>query len=138
MNKRFPHKVQTLLRAAGWVPGRAVALQSDLPNGFVLFPRAKEVLEEFGGMHIGRVGPGKECATSDVEINPALAAGLSLCSASRTDAGALLYPIGEFHHGHAILLIDDTGRVHMYFDHLEPFADSFDQALCKLLLGRKP
>jgi len=135
MTERFPSAVIELLRAAGWQPGREVELPSELPGDYEIFPRAADVLREFGGLHIGTAGPGQECATSDLAVTPKAADGLSEYTGRTTSDGAKLYPIGEFSNGHATLLIDHRGQVYMYFDVLEPFADSFDQALCQLLLG---
>jgi len=65
------------LLAAGWFEGRNVLRSLSLPNEFALFPTAVETLSEFAGLHFGICGPGIDCATSDVRIDPNLAAHLA-------------------------------------------------------------
>lgn len=138
MNSRFPATVLERLARAGWAPGRSVPLPKDLPADFPLFPAAEAVLREFGGLHIGSVEPGQECATSDLSVSPASAAGSSAHTGLATSTGSRLYPLGEFHHGHALLLMDEDGAIYTYFDELEPYAASFEQALGQLVLGLRP
>jgi hypothetical protein len=138
MSSRFPAGVLQCLVAAGWTPARSVPLPNDLPTDFTIFSAAEKVLREFGGLHIGSVGPGQECATSDLSLSPASATGLSAHTGLATSTGSSLYPLGEFHHGHAFLLIDEDGAIYTYFDELEPYAASFDQALGQLVLGLRP
>jgi hypothetical protein len=137
MNSRFPDKVRDSLLASGWTPGRSAPL-GDLPSDFVLFPAAESVLREFGGLRVGGVGPGQECATSDLLVQPAAGEGLSDHTGLTTPNGTMLFPMGEFHHGHGYLLIDERGAIYSFFDAVEFYASSFERALSQLVLGLHP
>lgn len=137
MSPRFPDKVRDALLASGWAPGRT-ALPSPLPSDFALFPAAESVLREFGGLRIGGVGPGQECATSDLVVLPAAGEGLSDHTGLTAPSGAKLFPLGEFHHGHGYLLIDEGGTIYSSFDGVEFYATSFERALSQLVLGLNP
>ena len=136
---RFSDITKELLIRAGWYEGRNVFNEVHIPKGFIIFPVAIEVLQEFGNLHIGVVGAGKQCATSDVEVNPCLGEGLEILLAPHeTKLGRRLYPIGEIHNGHGALILDEVGEVYLFFDDLMPYATSFKQALEMLMLGLKP
>ena len=137
MSQRFSPSVLQKLNAAGWYEGRSV----EVPEGLAPapFPAAYVVLREFGGLHVGEVGPGLECATSDVHIDPTIAAHLSpelIEYGQRMDTQ--LFVLGEFHRSHGYLVIDIDGKTYLLNDSLIPFADSFPESLEKLLLGLSP
>lgn len=133
--ERFESRVKTILKHAGWNDHRSIPLPS-LPEEYTLFEAAERVLKEFGGLHPGEVGPGENRATSDVEYDPGGACGLSDVTGLTAPNGMQIFPLGEFQHGHAYLFIDEAGHVYSYFDELDHLADSHDEALSKLLLGR--
>ena len=133
---RFSPPVLDILRRAGWFDGRRVAV---VPSpGIRLFPKAHEVLAEFGGLRMGKCGAGMECATSDVQIEPGLATHLTseLHEAERS-LNTRLFPLGEVHRGHGYLIIDEYGRTYLLSDKLSPFAPTFSRCLELLLLGKK-
>jgi hypothetical protein len=139
MDERFSIPVVDILRAGGWFDGRNVSGDFDLPSEFAVFPKALDVLSEFGHLHFGECGPGIDCATSDVEINPSAA--IHLASDLKDQERILntrLYPLGEVHRRHGYVLIDEHGRTYLLGDELSRFASTFDRALELLLLGRKP
>jgi hypothetical protein len=135
------------LREAGWRPGRRVspervreweaALAAD---GFALHAAAEPVLSEYGGLHVGRVGPGVECAASDVDLNPVLAVGERdrFARLLPEPHGRSAYPLGEAHHGHAFLCISATGEVFAFMDEVFARWPSFGAALRDLVVGLRP
>jgi hypothetical protein len=129
--------VRDALIAAGWAPGRSAPV-APLPADFSIFPAAETVLREFSGLHIGSVGPGQQCATSDLLVDPAAGSGLSEHIGLSAPNGSQHFPIGEYHNGHGYLLIGADGAVDQFFDELEFYAPSFDQALSQLVLGLRP
>ncbi|MEK7949264.1 SUKH-3 domain-containing protein [Luteolibacter soli] len=135
MKERFPSEVEAMLREAGWYPGRS-ELPVELPNDYSIFPWARKALEEFGGLHVGSSGPGRDLARSNIQFEPDAAEGLAP-HVSQTDDGLRLYPLGEIDNGHAHLLIDELGSVYYYFDELEKVGVTLDEALINLLLGMK-
>lgn len=139
MSNRFSPQVESALKAAGWFEGRRVDLDKSSLGALSLFNKAEDVLNEFGGLHFGNCGPGIDCATSDVKIDPSVA--VHLAPELRTYASARstrLFPLGEVHRGHGYLVIDEAGNIYLLSDVLEPFAPTFPQSLELLLLGRKP
>ena len=138
-NRRFSEPVVTLLIKAGWYEERNVLSQLTLPLGFEHFKAADTILAEFGGLKIGECGRGIERATSDLEIDPSLCDGLEGQLAEASDRRKVkLYPLGEVHHGHGCVIVDEIGIIYLLSDVLEKWADSFDEALEILLLGKKP
>jgi SUKH-3 immunity protein len=138
MSARFSDPVVEALRKAGWYEGRLISSSDISPSELTLFPAAEKVISEFGELHIGESGPGIDFATSDVNIDPRLGAHLwhdlnDIGSARRTR----LYPLGEVHLGHGLLIIDEQGRIYLWADDLERFAGSFSQALEMLVLGKR-
>jgi hypothetical protein len=138
--KRFSDDTYKLLIRAGWFEGRDVFDQVRILEGFTPFPAANDVLREFGNLHIGECGAGKDQATSDVQIDPSLANGCEERIIEFEDElGVKLFPLGEAQHGHGILTIDEQGRVFVSWllHDIWPCAQSFDRALEVLLLGLK-
>jgi hypothetical protein len=135
---RFSKTVYKYLDQAGWFEGRCAKEKRLIPNGYTLFPEAGKVLSEFGGLRIGECHQGKECATSDIEIDPSIGEGLEdIFKAYEIEFDIKLLPIGQFHRQQAYLVMDNLGRVYGYFDELDPLAVNFDQALEVLLQGLK-
>jgi SUKH-3 immunity protein len=139
MSERFSQRVLDILRAAGWFEGRNARGIDAAGSDQTLFPKAKESLMEFGGLHIGTCGPGMELATSDVEIDPKLTAHLTPeLTEFEKKVGTRLYALGEVHRGHGYLVIDQEGRIYLLSDELTPYTTTLSQALECLLLGKKP
>jgi hypothetical protein len=142
---RFSPETERLLRASGWFEGRTVpalveAWRAELetPGGFALSPAARQVLSEFGGLHIQAKGAGIACARSDIDLNPLLAK----CEEDRFSSfnclqGKQLFPLGEADLGHLFVAIDGGGNVYLVMQFVVYVADSFDAALEVLLLGKK-
>jgi hypothetical protein len=127
------------LRAAGWFPKRSVDIATIEHLGANLFPVARTVLQEFLGLHIGTCGPGKECATSDIRIDPLSAVHvIEELPKYEQRCGARLFPLGEVHRGHGFVVIDEDGRIYLLDDDLMPYAQSFWSALEKLVKGLLP
>src|SRR5580765_5604611 len=117
---RFSAQVEVLLKKSGWFEGRlvpalvgswSVELESD--DGFQLSPVARNVLTEFGGLHIKSEGPGEACARSDLNIDPLLVAGEEDRFLSfDCFRGKRMFPLGEAVVGHMFAAIDESGAVY--------------------------
>jgi hypothetical protein len=141
---RFSRETEHLLKLSGWFEGRAVLhlvelWQDELETlgGFNLSPTARQVLNEFGGLHILSEGAGIACARSDLNLIPLLAKGeedrfLSFSCLK----GKQLFLLGEAILGHVFVAIDESGKVFLIMDAVHYVADSFDAALENLLLGK--
>jgi hypothetical protein len=138
MAEQFSKPVLDILQKGGWYEGREVSLPLSSPPEFALFPKASQVLHEFGGLHFGECGPGVDCATSDVQIEPRLAAHLlpELRQFAQS-RGMNCFPLGEVHRGHGFLIIDENGKTYLLSDELMPYANSFSDSLEMLLLGKQ-
>ncbi|RWD26788.1 MAG: hypothetical protein EOS34_32690 [Mesorhizobium sp.] len=58
----LPTAVLPIFAAAGWFSGRKVPVSPAVPANHP----AAAILSEFGGLNVGKLGPGMECARSDV------------------------------------------------------------------------
>lgn len=140
---RFSGEIEQLLQAAGWYEGRSdpaqvEAWQKELErdDGFKLSQVARQVLDEFGGLHIVAEGAGAACARGDIDLNPSLAKFeedrfLSFDCLK----GKAVFPLGEAILGHVFAAIDDTGNVYLVMQEVHHVASSFDAALENILLG---
>jgi hypothetical protein len=140
MAARFSPRVLSILQGAGWFEGRDVSAELISPRELGLFPAAERVVREFGCLQFGECGPGMDCATSDVLIDPRLAVHLlpELKKWERAQ-GVRLFPLGEMHRSHGYLVIDEHGRTYMVVENdLVPLAPSYDEGIERLLLGRRP
>jgi len=130
----LPMTIRPLFLAAGWYLGREVPV----PTSIAAEHTAAIVMSEFGGLRVGKSGPGKDCAASDVHFSEAYPEELI------TDVWGLLLntelvKVGDVCSAHAALYIDAQGR---YFEagpvHDLAFAGaSFGEAMEKLLLGHR-
>jgi hypothetical protein len=135
--------VEAELERAGWHPGRSVgnlvsewSRRLDRPDGFRMFPAARDALAEFGGLAGGLSGPGVKRSRSSFRLDPTLAIGeedrFRKYAASLTTG---LYPLGEAGDGHAFLAIDEQGGVYLLMDDILKIGESIREGLTGLLLG---
>ncbi|MFG2281794.1 SUKH-3 domain-containing protein [Streptomyces asoensis] len=135
-------KVEAVLKASGWVPGRRVdtsrwrSLFESV--GLSMHDAAQAFLQEFGGLTVNVSGPGISCARTPFELDPELAWGEEDRFAQWGEAiGRRLYPLGELDHGRFFLGIDEAGVVHL----VETWVASFGpmpHAMENLVLGVAP
>ncbi|MXP29955.1 hypothetical protein GRI58_14180 [Porphyrobacter algicida] len=98
--------IEPEFRRAGWVPERRVQVSTNVPRDH----RAFDVLQSFGGLKVGETGRGEECAKSDVEFYETDMPD-QLVEAWQTILKCRFVGIGECHHGHGQLWLDETGRL---------------------------
>lgn len=138
---RFRNETEEMLRRAGWSPGRTIAEQvvkwEERLSEFRIFRRAREALNEFGGLRIDEKGPGIECAREPFHLDPTLAVGESDRFARFTSVvGSDLYPFGDVVHGHGFLAMAEDGKTYMLMDSIWFAGEDFDDALDGLVRGR--
>lgn len=128
-------RIADILRAGGWYEGRRVEIES-CPAMFAI---AQQILEEYGGLHLGECGRGVSLATADVEFC------MSANDYSDADLkpyenilGSRLVRLAEVTHGHMFLVIDEAGKTYLEFEGLATLADTFSEALVMLLFGIRP
>lgn len=149
---RFPENVETVLRTAGWQPGRWDIRQAESwadqlrahvsPGGHqhCLFPAAVEAWAEFGGLRIDVTGSGREIARTPFLIDPMRGMHLARTFVDLGMAlGSEVCPLGEESDGSALLAIDAEGRVYS-LDHTGDWflGATCDQALVTLITGLRP
>ena len=132
----IPMGVRPLFTIGGWRLGRRVRVHDRVPR---LHP-AHDVLQELGGLHIGRSEPGGiECARSDLEFR-FCEADHEIHSTWSELLRSQLVAVAEVHNRHGWLIVDEAGRcfgasqIHdaFYFE-----GQTFGEAVERLLLGRK-
>lgn len=152
VNPRFPGPVESVLRAAGWRPGRwdiksaeswadrLSAHTSPAGHRHSLFPAAVEAWAEFGGLSVDVRGAGRQIARTPFVIDPMR--GLHLAR-TFSDLGQALdtevCPLGEEADGRGVLAIDAEGRVYG-LDHAGDWylGAGVDEALTSLVTGIQP
>jgi hypothetical protein len=150
---RFPDDVRQVLQDAGWFPGRSVTADIDRwaagftpresPKGrrHELFPAARAVLDEFGGLKVGQRGHGQDLGRFPFAIYPATDwfPDPDLYAEFAEEIGKRAFPIGIHDDGPSELAIDEDGRVfllHWSDDLLE--GETIDEALVTLIRGAQP
>jgi len=135
----LPFDLFSFFKSAGWYPGRAVdlppGLGQQLPEGHPAF----RILSEFGGLTVGKVGRGQQCASSDVAFGFVDAADYQI-EIWNDLLGTILVGIAEVHHAHGELYVDTAGRcfgVSLMHDAFYFEGESFGDAMRGLLLGRR-
>ena len=135
-----------LLQARGWTPQREVAIPElirsalDQQPGLACHP-AVAALQNLAGLHIGQVGKGRECASSDIEFDwlEAHFTGEDADDALLSWEQRLhtrLIAVAEVHHSHGQLLMAGDGRCFSWsFVGMSFEGENIQQALEHLLLG---
>ncbi|WP_234348906.1 SUKH-3 domain-containing protein [Streptomyces sp. WM6373] len=134
--------VETVLRDAGWYPGRNVdttvwreRLEAD---GFRIHSAAEDFLREFGGLTVASGGSGITRAREPFELDPLLAMGEDDGFGEwGEEIGQHLFPLGELDHGHAFLGLDEQGELYVVANWLARFGRMPD-AMENLVLGVMP
>ncbi|MFF9065102.1 SUKH-3 domain-containing protein [Streptomyces sp. NPDC014891] len=136
----WPSEVETVLREAGWHPGRAVdtarwtrQLEQD---GFRSHAAAENFLREFGGLATGHGGAGITRAREVFDLDPLLAQG----EADRfyewgEEIGHRLFPVGEL--AGRFLGLDEDGELYVVDGWLARFG-RMPKAMENLVLGVMP
>lgn len=75
------------------------------------FPLGTALIREFGGLRVGRSGPGLERVASDVVFFRQPSAAHRYAVAEMESPGDDLFPLGEAHDGHMEIFIDTRGRL---------------------------
>jgi SUKH-3 immunity protein len=131
----LPESILPLFTKAGWFEGRNTGIKSNNQN-----PLVASIFAEFGGLNVGEVGTGRECATSDVCF---------FNDASETIDEADDYKhfqkqvgklslIADAQHNHMQVLVDENGQFYVFTiaDGKLYFAgEDFNEAMERLLLG---
>jgi SUKH-3 immunity protein len=129
----LPASIRGSFLAAGWRPGRSVAVASAVATDHP----ACAILAEFGGLRVGQSGCGEECAKSDVMFQP-----LWPDSSIRMWEELLvtqLIGVADVCHRHAELYVDHHGRffgASVVHDAFYFHGASFEETM-ELLLGRR-
>ena len=143
MTRRRRWTTWLTLLVAGWRPCRNIWCQLDLPSGLEVFPEAKRILTEYGGLKFQR-------SSEVVHLDPSTAEPIvGQIRRYEEASGRRLYPLGFYEHQDQLyLLIDDQGVVYtltllddapepLASSALEPLASSFERALESLLGGSR-
>jgi hypothetical protein len=127
--------IEPEFRKSGWFPGRSVALTQAAPENHP----AGSILGAFSGLVVGSTGAGEECASSDIKFG--------VPPEEDEDIGAWqdllktrFVGLGEAHHGHEQLWLDDKERLFssgLVAPLVVFLGSSFAEGIEKLLRGRR-
>ena len=135
--------IEETLRAAGWRPGRHVAIdhwrKTLEKTGLVRMHDAAEAfLAEFGGLDVQISGPGITCAKTPFNFDPDNLIGEEDRFADWSHTiGRAIFPLGELDEGRFFLGIDENSEIYLVETWLATFGSAQD-ALEKLILGIAP
>jgi hypothetical protein len=136
------------LLTAGWRPGRSEVARVeawrqrlDTPEGFTMFPAARDALAEFGGLKVDMTGPGIDFARGSFDLDPTLA----LCEEElfrdyEKEPKSRLYPLGEAYGGPMYLAISESGSVFaidLIANEMRRIGRSMVEAMEGIVLGRR-
>ena len=135
-----------LLQARGWTPQREVAIPVPVQSALDQQPSltshpAVAALQNLAGLHIGQVGKGRECASSNIEFDwlEAYFTGEDADDALLSWEQRLhtrLIAVAEVHHSHGQLLMAGDGRCFSWsFVGMSFEGENLQQALEHLLRG---
>ncbi|MFF8266629.1 SUKH-3 domain-containing protein [Streptomyces sp. NPDC016562] len=135
-------EAETVLRGAGWYPGRSVdttvwreQLEAD---GFRVHAAAEGFLREFGGLTVAGGGPGITRAREAFSLHPLHALGEDdRFGEWGEEISRCLFPVGELDHGHAFLGLDEQGELYVVDNWLARFG-RMPEAMENLVLGVMP
>lgn len=138
----FDEVTDSVLRGAGWFPGRRVATAPWVAllgaEGIEVHDAADAFLRELGGVTVDAQGPGITRSREPFAIDPCLCTG----EGDRflewsADIGRRLVPVGELDRGRFFLGIDETGELYAVEAFLATFG-TMPVAMDRLVLGVMP
>ncbi|WP_258305471.1 SUKH-3 domain-containing protein [Pectobacterium polaris] len=137
MSIEIPKSVLPLFHAAGWPRTEAQSVPPFVPENHP----ASAILLAFSGLTVGECDAGEECATSDIVFGgkEGLQQDETLLEWQRILDTTLIL-VGETHHAHGALLMDNVGVCYgMSFvdDSFWFEGASFGVAVERILLGRR-
>lgn len=101
---------------------------------------ASRALDEFGGLVVKVSGPGFDMAKTGFTVDPRpVFSELDRLQeyASSFSPEIELFPLGETLDGHAILAIDQRGRVFLVMDSVMLIGETVEEAIANLILGKR-
>lgn len=98
-------RTRPLFEAAGWTESRCVTVDPAVSREHPAF----RFLQSFGGLHVGGVGKGVECAASDIAFgychqDP------EYLNVMQQDLSTDLLAVGDVHNTHGWIILDSAGR----------------------------
>ena len=139
---RFALETETVLRNAGWAPGRQTDISAWVAEwekvGVSAHDAAQSFLREFGGLSVDISGPGITVARTPFELDPEQCEGEDDRFLDWSeDIGHSLFPIGVLDMGRYFLGIDENSEVYA----LELWVASYGrmpEAMDNLITGVRP
>lgn len=132
----LPPVLLPIFTEAGWFPGRKVPVAPTVPASHPV----AAILREFDGLKVGKLGPGMECARSDVIFWWPPDEGYEEISEIGDLLQTELACFARAHNGHESHYIDGEGRVFAVFPNMPGISfmgRTFGEAMERALLGRK-
>lgn len=131
-----PELIEPLFVRAGWQPRRGEEMGST--SNRIPQVLAARIVAEFGGLSVGKTGPGTELAASDVHFYTRLRPEVSEVVAPWSSRIGEAAAFATAHHDHIILLVGSGGRFYAFTDvdeRLYDAGDDFWRLMHRLLFG---
>ncbi|MBS0371273.1 MAG: SUKH-3 domain-containing protein [Proteobacteria bacterium] len=133
----LPELIEPLFKEAGWSTGFVVSPPEWGPMS--ASQRASAIIEKFGGLQVGKTGPGTEQAAADVCFYSEPRPEVSAIANSWPETAGRCEAFGTAHHDHIVLLVNDEGTYFAFTDpddSLYSLGASFGEAMKTLLWGK--
>ncbi|MES2206804.1 MAG: SUKH-3 domain-containing protein [Pseudomonadota bacterium] len=129
-------EIEKYFRESGWEPGRLNSAYINKQPACNIF--ADAIFKEFGGLNIGSCSPGKQMAAGNIYFFSSPISTKTLVTSRWEEQLGLLTPVADAHNDHIIIYVSESGDFYFYTDPDEKLyfgGQSFNEAMCKLLLG---
>lgn len=98
---------------AGWFVDRQVPVFGNKQQHVEL---AHSILAKYGGLHVGQVGPGKDCAASDINFLSSLDTGKEVVVKQWISRLGRMTAVADACNDHMILFVADDDRYFIFTD----------------------
>ena len=132
----LPAIIEPMFIAAGWRHGDAlVTFKQDTTSAD---EHASQILRQFGGLHVGEIGPGTEVSASDVRFYADPRPEVSIAAQPWKRHVGKVVAFATAHHDHMILFVSEKATYYVFTDpdeRLYSAGASFGDLMQRLLYG---
>ncbi|MCY1238269.1 hypothetical protein D9M72_509970 [compost metagenome] len=131
----FSPSIEARFALAGWLPRDPAPLLSHSSSAR---DRAAAQIQEFCGLRVGNVGPGRDLAASDVHFYSQLRPVANVVAREWAPDLGEIEAFATAHHDHMIVLIDSQGAFYAFADpddSLYSIVATLNEAMERLMLG---
>ena len=132
---QLPSSVESLFTAAGW--RRSARPDTESLPGASAQTRAAAIIEEYGGLRVGSIGPGRDLGASDVRFYASARPDVATAVEAWSSLGEMA-AIAAAHNDHMLIFVSGAGDFYAFTEpdgKLYLIGHSFAEAVERVLLG---